>query len=154
MTYSIFGWACNISCNRFKIIKCSRVAVSFHWKLIQVQARSFLQILNGFLIGFTWPALGFSDQLNRETMASEQERGSDEEEQVHRRADRQDPERGGQGSGGGRGQAACRERTEPWLYHIRFTAAFISCNRAACWRFRWSGANRLLKAKPLCYCGS
>lgn len=30
-----------------------RVAVNFHWKLIQVQARGFLQILNGSLIGFT-----------------------------------------------------------------------------------------------------
>ena len=34
------------------------MAVSFYWKLVQVQARSFLQILNGFLIGFT---LGGSD---------------------------------------------------------------------------------------------
>ncbi len=34
------------------------MAVSFHWKLVQIQARSFLQILNGFLIGFT---LGGSD---------------------------------------------------------------------------------------------
>ncbi len=34
------------------------MAVSFYWKLVQVQSRSFLQILNGFLIGFT---LGGSD---------------------------------------------------------------------------------------------
>ena len=34
------------------------MAVSFYWKLVQVQARSFLQILNGFFIGFT---LGGSD---------------------------------------------------------------------------------------------
>jgi len=29
------------------------VTINFHWKFFQVQARSLLQILNGFLVGFT-----------------------------------------------------------------------------------------------------
>ena len=53
------------------------MAVSFYWTLVQVQTRSFFQILNGFLIGFT---LGSSDcfrvagpaYLNRMRLSTDQ----------------------------------------------------------------------------------
>ena len=54
--------------------------------------------------------LDCSGSVNRETMAFKRRRRSDEEEQVQRRADRQDSPAGGTGVGGRGGQEARRQR--------------------------------------------
>ena len=79
MTYKGKIGLCDISCNNKKVTLCNkswvwvkfgvclcnfdatanfencheRMAMNFHWKFFQVQARCLLQILNGFLISFT-----------------------------------------------------------------------------------------------------
>ena len=49
---SNLGFACAILMANFESCH-DRVAMNFHLKFFQVQARSFFQILNGFLVGFT-----------------------------------------------------------------------------------------------------